>query len=365
MERILMVTGRMDRGGTESMLMNHYRHVNRNLVQFDFVVHSDEPSDFDEEIKSLGGRIFSIPRFTLLNYFQYRKAWNQFFSDHREYRVVHVHHFLVAGIVLPIAAKNGVKVRIVHSHNTKPPIFILKEKVMWLFHHDLIKYSTLRLACSEAAGQYLFGNNRYEIFNNAIETKRYTFNEQARSALRAELGFSDSTFLVGHIGSFRTRQKNHAFLLDVFSEILKLNPDARLLLVGDGELRQEMEQKAVHLGVRDKCVFAGVRPDVSQLLSAMDVFVFPSFFEGLSVVSVEVQAAGLPCIASENVTIESKLTDIFWQKSLNDSAKEWAELAMSVHCENPREQYAYYVAQSGYEVENNIKKLEHYYGIYE
>ncbi len=360
-----MVMGNMDRGGTESMLMNHYRHIDRNRMQFDFAVHASESSDFGPEILAMGGRIYKMPRFNVVNYFPYRRAWHRFFAEHPEYRVVHVHHFLVAGIVLPIAAKHGVKMRIVHSHNTKPPIFILKEKVMWLFHRDLIRYSTLRLACSEAAGQYLFGQHRYEVFRNAIEARQFIYDESVSVAVRSEFGLSSDAFVVGHIGSFRTRQKNHAFLLEIFAEMVRINPKARLLLVGDGDLRQDIEQLAQQLCIADKCIFAGVRADVPRLMSAMDVFVFPSFFEGLSVVSVEVQAAGLPCVASENVTAESKLTDIFWQKSLQDSAKEWAAFALSVKPRKPRSEYAKEVVEAGYDVMDNILKLERYYGIKE
>lgn len=360
-----MVTGKMDRGGTESMLMNHYRHIDRSIMQFDFVVHSSEPSDYDEEIKILGGRIFSVPRFKLFNYIQYCKTWKSFFASHPEYRVIHVHHFLVAGIILPIAAKYGLKIRIAHSHNTKPPIFILKEKVMWLFHRNLIKYSTLRLACSDAAGQYLFGNHHYEVMNNAIEVRKFQFSELSRQQIRKEFGFSESDFIVGHIGSFRTRQKNHSFLLDIFAEIVKRRPLSKLLLVGDGELQTEIKRKSVALGIKDKCIFTGVRSDVPFLLSAMDIFVFPSFFEGLSVVSVEVQASGLPMVASDNVTSESKLTDIFLQMSLGAPAKEWADLILSVKKDLPRKTYAGDVVNAGYDVMDNVKKLEKYYGLYE
>lgn len=360
-----MVVGKMDRGGTESMLMNHYRHVDRTKLQFDFVVHSDAPNDFDEEIKALGGKVFCVPRFNVLNYFQYCSAWHHFFVAHPEYKVVHVHHFLVAGIVLPIAENHGIKIRIAHSHNTKPPIFILKEKVMWVFHRSMIKASTLRLACSDAAGKYLFGNETYEVFNNAIEVRRYNYNEAERNRIRKEFGLENTSFVIGHIGSFRTRQKNHSFLMDIFDEVQKVRPEARLLLVGDGDLRQEIQDKAKRLGISNKCIFAGVRPDVPSLLSAMDVFVFPSFFEGLSVVSVEVQASGLPCIASENVTKESILTDIFWQKSLESSAKEWAESIVSVKMHRSRETYSEDVSNAGYDVINNVKKLEKYYNVYE
>lgn len=361
MERILQILGGLFRGGTESMLMNYYRSIDKTQMQFDFVVHTVERGDYEDEVQNLGGKVFRMPRFNLLNLFQYKRAWNVFFKLHPEYKVIHVHHFLVAGIVLPIAKKHGVQIRIVHSHNTKPPIFILKEKVMWLFHRDLMKYSTQKLACSQAAGEYLYGTEPFIVFNNAIETKKYIYDAKASAAIRTEFGCSENDFVVGHIGSFRTRQKNHSFLVDVFAEIVKLRPQSKLLLVGVGELQYEIAHKVETLGLSDKCVFTGVRSDVPVLLSAMDLFLLPSFFEGLSVVSVEVQASGLPCVASTNVTKESKLTDIFLQYGLEHTPKEWAEFALGIKPSMSREAYQEIVAAAGYDVSMNLCKLTELY----
>lgn len=363
MQRILHVLGRTDRGGTESMLMTHYRHIDRTRLQFDFVIHTEDKCDFDDEIESLGGRIYRVRRFNVLNYFQYHSDWKKFFSEHGEYDVIHVHHFLVAGVILPIAAKMGVKVRIVHSHNTKPPIFLLKEKVMWLFHKNLIKYSTQRLACSEAAGKYLFGKNSFEVFNNAIETEKFRFDSEARSAIRKDLGIAENAFVVGHVGSFRTQQKNHSFIIDVFAAYVKQNPMARLVLVGTGDLQNVIKQKAELLGITPYCIFTGARGDVPKVLSAFDLFLFPSFFEGLSVVSIEAQAAGLPVLASTNVTSESKLTELFEQFSLEESAEIWAEHIQATSIPSDRGAYVNQVKTMGYDVESNIKKLEKYYGV--
>lgn len=363
MQRILHVLGRTDRGGTESMLMTHYRHIDRTRLQFDFVIHTEDKCDFDDEIESLGGRIYRVRRFNVLNYFQYQSDWKKFFSEHREYRVIHIHHFLVAGVILPIAAKMGVKVRIVHSHNTKPPIFLLKEKVMWLFHKNLIKYSTQRLACSEAAGQYLFGNHSFEVFNNAIETEKFRFDSTARSSIRKELGVEENAFVVGHVGSFRTQQKNHSFIIDVFAAFVKKNPLSRLVLVGTGELQNEIRQKAESLGIAQYCIFTGARGDIPKVLSAFDLFLFPSFFEGLSVVSIEAQASGLPILASTNVTSESKLTDLFVQISLEESAETWAEKIYNTSIPSERGAFVEQVKAMEYDVESNIKKLEKYYGV--
>ncbi len=361
MKRILHVLGTMDRGGTESMLMSHYRHIDRNKMQFDFVVHTTAHCDFEDEIILLGGILHRIPRFKMFNIFQYKSAWEELFRHHPEYQIIHVHHFLVAGIILPIAASFNIPVRIVHSHNTKPPFFLLKEKMMWLFHHNLIKYSTLRLACSQDAGTYLFGNESFDIFYNAIETNRFGFNKIQRKKIRDEFGFNDEDFVVGHIGSFRTRQKNHSFLIDVFSELSRKKPQAKLLLVGDGVLKSEMESKVKSLGLDNKCIFAGIREDVPDLLSAMDLFLFPSLFEGLSVVGIEAQASGLPCVFSTSLSNDTCITDLVTKVSLEKDAKYWSSVVNSVDIRKERTSYCHKVAKAGYDVDMNVIRLEKFY----
>lgn len=361
MKRILHVIGRMDRGGTESMLMTYYRHINRQKYQFDFVVHTMDKCDFEDEIKMLGGNILRVPRLNMLNIWQYCKAWQKLFESHPEYKIIHIHHFLVAGIILPIAAKYGFPVRIVHSHNTKPPIFLLKEKVMWLFHRNIIKYATSYLACGQDAGHYLFGNKSFLVLRNSIDTKKYKYNEIDRRKRREEFGFELNDLVIGHIGSFRTRQKNHDFLIDVFAEIAKKVPNARLLLIGAGDLKDEIINKVHSLNLDGKCVFAGVRSDIPALLSCMDVFLFPSLFEGLSVVLIEAQASGLPCVVSSVLSSETKLIDIFIQVKLNDSAQKWAEIVSSSCVKKKRELYCDDVRLRGYDVEDNVKILEQIY----
>ena len=363
MKRILHVLGSLDRGGTESMLMNYYRHIDREKVQFDFVIHTPNHCDFEDEVLSLGGIIHRVPRFTLINMIQYKRAWKRFFSQHREYQIIHIHHFLIAGIVLPIAAREGISVRIAHSHNTKPPIFILKERIMWLFHRDLIKYSTLRLACSYDAGKYLFGDEPFQIFYNAIETDKFQFDEDKRNKIRNEFGFNGKDLVIGHIGSFRTRQKNHSFLIDIFYELSKVRQNVKLLLIGNGGLMNEIKSKVNSLGLTDKCVFAGVREDVPDLLSAMDIFLLPSFFEGLTVVGIEAQASGLPCIFSDTLSNDTCITDLVTKVSLEKDAKYWATVVNSVDIGKERASYHCEVAKAGYDVNMNIKKLSGFYNV--
>lgn len=361
MRRVLHVIGRMDRGGTESMLMSYYRHIDREKCQFDFVVHTKETCAFEDEITSLGGRILRVPRFNMLNLWQYRKAWRRLFAKYTEYDIIHIHHFLVAGIILPIAAKYGITVRIVHSHNTKPPIFLMKEKAMWLFHRDMMRYSTLCLACGNDAGKYLFGNNDFMVIRNAIETEKFRYSVSVRNKKREEIGLNSEDFVVGHIGSFRTKQKNHNFIIDIFAEIVKYVSNAKLLLVGIGDLQDEIKNKVHSLGLDDKCIFVGSRNDVPLLLSAMDVFLFPSLFEGLSVVLIEAQTSGLPCVVSSVLSSETKLIETFTQIDLSDSVQIWAKAVISSRVNKSRELYCDDVRLGGYDIRDNVKILEEIY----
>ena len=363
MIRILHVVGRMDRGGTESMLMTHYRHIEKDKVQFDFVVHTTEPCDFDDEIQRLGGRIYHICRFNVMNIVAYRRDWHHLFQAHPEYKIIHVHHFLVAGIVLPIATKYGVPIRIAHSHNTRPPIFILKEKIMWIFHGNMIRYATKYLACSKSAGQYLFGHKPFMVFPNAIEIDAFRFDQNKRINIRREFGFGQNDFVIGHVGSFRTKQKNQSFIVDVFANVVKICANARLLFVGVGDLQKDIKEKVQSLGIDNKCVFANSRDDISAVMSAMDVFLFPSFFEGLGIVLIEAQASGLPCVVSTAIPQEACITPLVNSLSLNDSIDYWTEAVIKTRCQTNR--FAYYadMKASSYDVERNVKLLKQIYGI--
>lgn len=352
--RVLHVVTNMDRGGLETLIMNYYRRMNRDRIQFDFLVHRDIPADYDAEILSLGGRIYRLPR---LNPFSpgYLRQLDRFFSEHREYRIVHCHLDCMAGIPLKAAKKHGVPVRIAHSHNSnqtkdwKYPIKLVCKR-------RIAAHATALFACSEAAGRWMFGGRDFLVMNNAIDAAAYTYQPQIREEVRRELGLDAEALVVGHVGQFRP-QKNHRFLLDVFA---KLPPSARLLLVGDGMLRSELERQAKALGVFDRVIFAGVRADVNRLLQAMDVFVFPSLFEGLSVATVEAQTAGLPCLISDKVSLECKKTDLIDQLSLDEGIEAWARRVLKLSS-RPRYNTHDQICTAGFDIHTNAAWLQEYY----
>lgn len=356
--RILHVVTYMGRGGLETMLMNYYRNIDRDKVQFDFLTHRDFEADYDQEIGSLGGEIYHLPR---LNPFSpaYLKRLDQFFMEHREYKIVHSHLDCMAGIPLKYAKRNGVPVRIAHAHNSsqvRDKKYILK----LYFKRSITKYATHLFACSREAGKWMFATDKFQVLNNAIDAGKYVYDGAVRKKVRDELGIASDTFVFGHVGRF-SAQKNHTFLIDIFENILQKHSDSRLLLVGDGELRKDVEDKCRRAGIENKVIFTGVRTDVAELMQGMDVFLFPSLFEGLGIVAVEAQAAGMPCLISDKVPMECRKTKgLVHQIELAAGAEKWADMALKyagTERKNTRKQ----IEESGFDIHKNAEKLQQFY----
>lgn len=355
--RVLQVVNYMDRGGLETMLMNYYRNIDRDRVQFDFLVHRSERAAYDDEIEKMGGRIYRIQRLVPWNR-SYRKELANFFDTHREYQIVHVHRDCMSSVILKEANRHGVLVRIAHSHNSYQDKD-LKYPIKLFYMRSIPKYATHLLACSAVAGDWMFGGVPYMTVKNAIDTKSFSFSPDVRSKKRAELGIDDK-FVVGHVGRFMY-VKNHSFLLDVFSSISKKRQNAILLLVGDGELVGEIKEKAKMLGIADKIVFLGVRSDVGEILSAMDVFVFPSIYEGLPLTLVEAQTSGLPCVVSDGVPAECAVTDdLVSLLPLSLGADAWADKILDAS-KMPRTDRSDEIRARGYDIKTEAHKLQDLY----
>ena len=363
--RVLQVIGIMNRGGAEAMIMNLYRNVDRNRVQFDFVEHSEEAAVFDDEILSLSGKIYRCPRYTGKNHLAYVKWWKAFFDKHAgEYRIVHGHIGSTASIYLGIAKHYGL-FTIAHSHNTDGALSV------YAVLYKLLSYRTRSIAdyffaCSVQAGIDRFGartakqKDRCRVLNNAIDTTAFAFNGMVCNQTREGLGLTKDDFVLGHVGRFMD-QKNHGFLIDVFSEIVKREPNAKLLLVGDGPLRKQIENKAAGLGLSDRVIFTGVRSDVAELMQAMDVFVFPSKFEGFGVALLEAQTAGLPCVISDSIPKDAVITkDLITTCSLQDAPAEWAEHVLS-RKQEARSDHSEEVKAAGFDIRETAKWLEGFY----
>lgn len=353
MERILQVVTYMGRGGIETMLMNYYRHMDRTRVQFDFLVHRDFRADFDDEIEALGGRIYRIPPMNPASG-SYRKALADFFREH-PYRVVHCHLNYMSGIVLAAAKKAGVPIRIAHAHTASmAPGW--KQAVRQLCKYLIPAAATHCFACSAGAGSAIFGKQKVSVLANAIDASIFTPDSNLRGEVRSELGLGDA-LAVMHVGRM-VYAKNHAFLLDMFQALLRTEPTARLVMIGDGELRSEIEARAADLP-EGSLLLLGTRMDIPRLLQAADVFAFPSHFEGLPVTMIEAQAAGLPCVKSDTITDECVVTNLVTSLPITDPAL-WAEEILKKRG-TPRTHRLAEIRAAGYDIIAAAEKLERFY----
>ena len=347
----------MDRGGLESMLMNYYRHIDRAMLQFDFLVHRQERVAFDDEIEALGGIIYRLPRLVPWSR-SYLSALARFFDEHPDYKIIHVHQDCLSSVILKAAEQHDVPVRIAHSHNASQDKNLKYPIKLW-YKRSIPKYATNLFACGKDAGDWMFGGASFRIINNAIDVEAYTYALPKRRKIRQQLGL-ENEFTIGHVGRF-CQQKNHSFLLESFAALLKKEPNSVLLLVGGGKDMPKMQAKAQALGITEHVCFLGVRSDVADLMQAMDVFVFPSLYEGLPVTMVEAQAAGLPCIISDKVPTECIITEgLVDVLPLSAGPEAWAEKILEKRV-FPRADRHDEIAANGFDITTEAVKLQEFY----
>lgn len=355
--RVLQIVTTMNRGGLETMLMNYYRNIDRSKIQFDFLEHRSEESDYDKEIISLGGRIYRIDALNPFS-FKYRKQLKQFFKNHPEYKIVHCHLDCMSSIPLSYAKKVGVKTRIAHSHNSNQDKN-LKYLLKLFYRRKISKVGTDLFACGDKAGKWMFGNNSFLVINNAINTKNFLFDKDTSNKIKEKLKLRDK-FVIGHVGRFN-EQKNHDFIIDIFKELVSINDNARLLLVGEGNLKNEIEKKVEDLGLSQYVVFYGKCDCVNRIMQAFDIFLFPSLYEGLPVTMVEAQANGLKCFISNKVPEECIMSENVEILSLEDSAVKWAESINKYSEGYTRKDMLKSISDNGFNIEKNSKELEVFY----
>ncbi|MBW7474268.1 glycosyltransferase [Paenibacillus oenotherae] len=369
--KVLHVVGKMHPGGIETLLMNVFRHLDRDRYEFHFAVQSDERAFYDDEIEELGGTILRQPH-PQRGLKKFKRAFEANVRRHGPYAAVHSHIFGFSGYVLKLAHGLRIPVRISHSHtvhrNGKQSL--VRRLYQRYMQRLILKHTTHMLGCSRAACESLFGarcwqDSRVQVFPNAIALTPYESLPSNRAELRQRLGIGDEcTQLFAHIGRFQP-MKNHSFLIDRFAEYLQLHSNARLLLIGDGPHRQVIEDKVDGMRLRDHIVFLGLRKDIPELLGAVDGFILPSQFEGLGIVLIEAQAAGVPCLISEGVPDEADLKlGLVSRLRLDDAAGKWVEglrqLAATPQPEWPARLSA--LESSGFNMSSSVRRLERLYG---
>ena len=362
---LYIVDSLRQRFGVTAVVMNYFRFVEKEKLQIDFLVFEDSEKSIVDEIQRSGSKVYFMPKLTIKNIKQCLDFYRGFFKDHKEYKVLHSHLNQIDAIIFPIAKKSGVKHCISHSHNTRYSDYKVKairNKIMCL----PIKFvSDTWAACGIKAGEFLFGKNflkstKHLIINNAIDINKYKYDESIRELRRKEFNVTDE-ILIGNVGSLKI-QKNQEYLLYVFAELLKSVENRvkyKLMIVGDGNLRYHLIKIAKSLGIDKDIIFTGVRNDVNELLQAMDIFVLPSLYEGLPVIGVEAQAAGLPCLFSDKVTREVDICNARFI-ALADDKKEWIR-AIIESGNNKRIDCSKFVEKKGFSIEKEAKKLNSFY----
>ena len=363
--KVLYFVDRMLRGGIQTFVLENWRHMDHNKVQIDFLLLDDGNTyELEDTLRELGSKIYKLKGIWIKkpkDFVSYRREVDMFFKVHHDYRVVHLHSSSKNYMVLKCAKKYGIPIRIAHSHNigfqttSKAQILIGN-----LFKPLLKYYATDYFACSEEAGRWMFGNKNVTVIKNAVDIDKYRYVPIQAEQIRRNLKLTEKK-VVGHVGRF-THQKNHTFLIDIFKELVELDSDYRLLLIGEGVLEEQIKVKAKTYGVENKIIFAGFKTNVEDYMQAMDLFVFPSEFEGLGLVLIEAQAAGLPCYTSEKVVPqEAKVSDLLMYLPLENTPQMWAEQIDKTWKRFKRETPEDAIAERGYSIVETAKQLERFY----
>lgn len=366
--RILHVLGNLNLGGAESRTMDLYRQMDRERVQFDFLVHTDETCYFDSEIEKMGGLIYRVPRFRIYNFWTYRKALKAFFEEHKDFKAVQGHMTSTASLYLPLAKRAGIPITIAHARSAGVDKG-LKGKITKFLRRNLAKKADYLFTCSELAGRAVFGDKAVDegktiFIPNAIDCNAFSYDESRRTALRKELGL-EGKYVIGHVGRFHYA-KNHEYLLQIFAELCrinenkKLNKDFILVLIGAGEGVEPAKELAEKLEIKERVLFAGNKSNVYDYYQVMDYFVYPSRFEGLPGTMVEAQTAGLKCLMSDSICKEVEVTELVKTMSIAREPEEWAGYVAET-ADYERISHREEVQKAGFDVRVQAQKMMSFY----
>lgn len=360
--RILHMIGSLNVGGSQALVLNLYRKIDRSKIQFDFIIDHREHLYYKDEVEKMGARVYRFPSFNGYNYWEIKKTWKDFFENHKEYKILHSHIRSYASMYLPVAKQYGLKT-IIHSHSVSNGIG-LRSFVKSVLQFPLRFQADYFMACSIEAGKWLFGNkvahgDCFILIRNSIDSDRFTFNNESRSITRTRLSL-ENKFVIGNVGRL-VKSKNHVFLIEIFEKVLEQAGNAMLLIVGDGEEKQHLIELVKIKGISERVIFAGNRDDTELYYNAMDVFVFPSMWEGLGIVAIEAQASGLPCVIEKKIPKEADLNvGLINRLGLEEDAGIWAKEVLRLkNTERISRKDA--VREAGYDIEENVTILQRFY----
>lgn len=360
--KVLQVFTILNRGGAETSLMNYYRNIDKAKIHFDFLVHREEQGAFEGEIRNMGGKIFRLPPLHPLKLKSYKAAVKKFFDDHEGYQIIHGQSSELGIYIYQEAKSRNVPVIIAHAHSSKMN-FDLKAIFRLKWKSEMLKYINTYFSCGLDSAYYLFGKKlaqkSYQI-NNAVDCEKFRFNQVSRTAMKIELGATNN-YNIAHIGSFN-KIKNHVFIIKIFSEFVKIQPSSQLFLIGEGLLKSKIETLVVKLKLTNKVIFMGSRNDVPDVLQAMDLFLLPSYYEGLPLSLIEAQTSGILSVISDRIPHESVLLpENVLVLSLNDSAAAWVKQIIIKQKGFTRIDQSMKIKNLGYDINTNAVKLEQKY----
>lgn len=357
--RVLEIIGKRPVGGVGTVMLNYQTYMDAEKVQMDYLIFGEQAEPFDEGVKALGSKVYMYPALSGRQMGRTKAYLEEFFAEHEgEYDIVHLHAPTIAFLAFPIIAKHGIRTRIIHSHATlyaENKIKAIRNKILWALAQGKI---TDRIGCSKAAGDFLFGKEDFVVLKNAIAYEDYLYDEAVREEVRDREGVSDK-LVVGNVGRF-SQQKNQTFLIEIFAKIKELQPSSVLWLVGDGELRDEIEAKIKAFGLQEDVKLFGMVKNTKELYQAMDVMVMPSLFEGLPMVGVEAQASGLPCVFADTITREVDVVGCPYIP-LNEAVEVWAKAAIDLANAKERRSYPAELDALGFNIKLEAKRLEALY----
>lgn len=359
--RVAHIVGKMCNGGVENTVLNYYKNIDKDNIQFDFFVDEDSTIDLNvlkKEINDMGGEVYVVPPYQQLNKYIFKLS--EIFKKNN-YKIVHSHLNTLNIFPLYAAKKANVPVRIAHNHSTAGKGEMKKNILKYMLRPFGKLFATNLVACTRYAGEWMWGKKTFsrgeiKVFYNAIDLEKFKKNGYVREKYRKELNINDK-FVIGNVGRF-CKQKNHEFLIDVFYNVYKKNDDAVLILVGEGSIEKDIKDKVNNLNLDKSVIFAGTRRDVYNIYQVMDVFVFPSIYEGLGMAAIEAQAIGLPTIVSTGVPKEAKITNKIKFLSIDDGVDVWADEILRVNKSNDLNNE--HIIDE-YDIRKQVKELEKYY----
>ena len=362
--RILHMIGGLNLGGSQTFVMNLYRNIDREKIQFDFILDHSSERFFEDEVLKLGGKIYDLPAFNGTNMLTVKSSWKKFLNDHPEYRILHSHIRSYASLYIPIAKRKGI-VTIIHSHSISNGTG-LKSIMKSILQFPLRFQADYFWACSLEAGRWLFGekvckSKKFKVVKNGILVDEFIYDKLKRHKIREEFNLSQNDKVIGFIGRI-AEPKNPLFIIEVFEEIFKLDRKVKLLIVGEGDMCSSVKKLVHSKGLDTSVIFAGGRNDANALLSAMDVFIFPSFWEGLGISLIEAQASGIQCYCSENIPSSAIITNLVTVLELDKGAKEWAlRIVNDMKGEMKRENHSKEIIDLGYDVKETSLFVQDFY----